>query len=1089
MSDLTGDQRRAVEHAGGPLIVLAGPGTGKTRVITHRIARLIGDGVRPDTIAAMTYTVKAAGEMRERIASLTAAGSADGLFAGTMHSLGARLLARFGDMIGVRAAPVLMDSAQRRSLLERAALRLHDEGRIGPERVGLLGIDRIAERAWEWIGRLRTGAVFALEAVGIAERWRDLVERPPAGWDEKKVDAELARSAEFAEAAAVYGVFEAECARLGLVTFDDYVLLPLRLLRSSREARAIVHAEMRHVVVDELQDLNPAQLALLRELAPPELEPDLCVVGDDDQAIYGFRGADPRAFHRVRETWRGATEIVLRSNYRSAASVLSAAGLIIGAAVERFAPDKSLEARRVFDEEPGPVEVVHLDEDGHAGAVIAALIRGDHAASGRPLESYAVIASTHGELEKTADALELAGIPVCRSRARAALDDEAVKDLVEWIRLLVEGDVYAGVRLLTRPPLGMAREEAASLSRSFERARSRAGAEGAAGPSFMEWLSAQQAPAAARLVAMHRSVLESASMLPAAEAVWRIVDETGLAHAELLADAARAARVAALVSVLRFVRRTGPRLDAPGDLAAFWRHYNRLDERDRSFGSEPSLDRDEDGAFDGPGVRLLTAHGAKGLEFDTVFIPRIGAASGCFGSVVEPSADEARLPEELTGEPAPSRRDEVRRLFYVAMTRAERRLVLLSKRAKNRSSSMHFVHELAWPGSKPPAAGVVRPGVLLREESEVLALAAAAGVPGASVDPLLIEGGGSGRSRVLSGARREAMHRAADALASVSDAGAGEATLDLAVERLRDAAGALAVIAWVEAGVELPPWLEGQRSLAEALGARLRTGDEGVEAAFRPRAPLTLSYTKIAGYIKCPGCYWLRHVLELPEPPSEHQVVGSVVHRALERYFGRVREADAGECPMPGRAELLAIGREAYFAAAPGSASDDPQRLARIETLLVTALGRLHEPGAEILMLEEPFLMPYARSDGSDPVPHTIRGKLDRVDRLSGDSFRVIDYKTGQASEALLKPKADDLQMGLYALALADVLGVEPEGLAGEAVYWVLSAGEKGAIGFEAMDLDAVRAAVDGAIAGILGGRFEPKKGCRGECRALLGSA
>lgn len=1090
MSELTGDQRLAVEHTGGPLIVLAGPGTGKTRVITHRIARLIGEGVRPDTIAAMTYTVKAAGEMRERIASLTGAGSAEGLFAGTMHALGARLLARFGDMIGVRGAPVLMDSAQRRSLLESAALRAHGEGRIDPGRVAQLGIEGIAERAWAWINRLRTRAVFASEAAGLAERWLELVEDPPAGWEGVRVEAERARRAELAEASVLYVAFESECALQGLVTFDDYVLLPLRLLRSSREARAIVHAEMRHVVVDELQDLNPAQLSLLRELAPPEREPDLCVVGDDDQAIYGFRGADPRAFHRVRGTWRGATEIVLRSNYRSSGAVLSASGVIIGKATERFAPEKTLEARRVFEDEPGPVEVVHLEKEDHGGAVIAALIRGEHAASGRPLESYAVIASTHAELERVGGALELAGVAVCRSRAREALDDEAVKDLVEWMRLLVEGDAYSAVRLLTRPPLGMVREEAAALSRSFDRTRRRAEAEGAAGPGFMEWLAGLDAPAsaAARLVAMHRSLVESVAMAPAADAVRRIVEVTGLAHAELLTGPARAARVSAVVSVLRFVLRTGPRLEAPGDLGAFWRHYQRLDERERGFGGERSLDRDEDEAFDGPGVRLLTAHGAKGLEFDTVFIPRIGAMKGCFGSV-EPSPDVERLPEELTGEAPVSRRDEVRRLFYVAMTRAERRLVLLSRRAQKRSSSMHFVHELAWPETRPPAAGLVRPGVLVRDEAEVLSWAAGLGVPvGLSVDPLLVEGGGSGRSGVLSGARRGAMQRASDALASVSDAGAGEAALSRAVAGLRDAAEALAALARVEAGVELPSWLERQRELTEMLGALAGAGERGSGGSLAPRAPLDLSYTTIRQYIDCPACYWLKHVLGLPEPPSEHLVVGSVVHRALERYFGRVRDADAGEGPMPGRAELIAMGREAYFAPARGIGSGEAQQLARIEALLVTAAERLHEPGAEILMLEDAFSMAYARGDGSDAVPHTIRGKLDRVDRLAGGGFRVIDYKTGRARKHLLKPPADDLQMGLYALALADMFGVSPEELEGEAAYWLLSSGEAGTISFGTMDLDAVRASVDGAIAGILSGAFEPGQGCRGACVSLLGA-
>ena len=159
-------QREAVEYRGSPLIVLAGPGTGKTRVITHRIAHLIEGGARPDSIAAMTFTNKAAAEMRERLESLI--GSAgDLVVSGTFHSLGLRWLARFGDAIGVPTRLQLIDSAQRRDLLEDAVIEAAAAGSIPASRLASGGPGDAAERAWGWINRLRTGAVFADDAADL----------------------------------------------------------------------------------------------------------------------------------------------------------------------------------------------------------------------------------------------------------------------------------------------------------------------------------------------------------------------------------------------------------------------------------------------------------------------------------------------------------------------------------------------------------------------------------------------------------------------------------------------------------------------------------------------------------------------------------------------------------------------------------------------------------------------------------------------------------------------------------------------------------------------------------------------------------
>ncbi|MEO0629823.1 MAG: ATP-dependent helicase, partial [Planctomycetota bacterium] len=698
LDGLNDRQREAVLHRDGPLIVLAGPGTGKTRVITHRIAHLIEQGARPDTIAAMTFTNKAAGEMRERLTGLVGLAGEE-IAAGTFHSLGLRWLARFGDTIGVRSHLQLIDSAQRKDLLEEAVLDAAAAGLIPASRLAQGGPGEVANHAWQWIERLRTNAVFASDAISLAQRWRDLIKQPPEGWDGERIDAERARLGAFAEAVEIYARFETTCASKGLATFDDYILLPIRILRESAEAAAIIRDETRHVVVDEYQDVNGAQLELLKLIAPAGPTRDICVVGDDDQAIYGFRGSDTRAFDHFAQVWTDATTITLDANYRSTPAIVSGSQRIISKAESRFVADKSLEARGDHADDTSPIEAVHVDKATPWGGVIAPMILADRAEHDRGFDAYAVIASTHDKLDEIADQLSLAGIPVSRSRRASALDDEAVQDLLEWIRLLVEGQAYSATRLLTRPPIRMERGEAMRLRKEHHRVVSRANAEGAEPPPFMAWVRDKDDESVSRLVALHDEFASRAANAPAHEVIAAIIERTGLAHAELLPTRERSRRVAHLVSVLRFARELAPRLSPPGDLGAFWEHYQRLDERDQTFRGMSSIDEDAQPEFEGEGVRLITAHQSKGLEFDTVFVPNIGTGPGQLGRA-KPS-DRPELPTELTGdEPTPAK-DELRRLFYVAMTRAERRLILMAHPAKSRSKSLHMFQELAWRGAHP----------------------------------------------------------------------------------------------------------------------------------------------------------------------------------------------------------------------------------------------------------------------------------------------------------------------------------------------------------------------------------------------------
>ena len=1094
LEGLNDRQREAVLHRHGPLIVPASPGTVKTLVISHRIARLIEQGARPDTIAAMTFTNKAAGEMLERLSGLVGLAGEE-IAAGTFHSLGLRWLARFGDAIGVRSQLQLIDSAQRKDLLEEAVIDAASAGLIPASRLALGGPGEGASHAWQWIEQLRTNAVFAQDASALADRWRGLIEQPPEGWDSERIDAERARLGAFAEAIAVYSRFEAACTSKGLATFDDYILLPIRILRESAEAAAIIRDETRHVVVDEYQDVNGAQLELLRLTAPPSPSRDICVVGDDDQAIYGFRGSDTRAFEHFAKAWTEATTITLDANYRSTPAIVRGSQRIIAKAESRFVADKSLEALGDRADHDSPIEAVHVDKATPWGGVIAPMILADRAHSDRGFDSYAVIASTHGKLDEIADQLSLAGIPVSRSRRASALDDEAVQDLLEWIRLLVEGQAYSATRLLTRPPIRMERSEAMRLRKEHHRAASRASAEGGQPPAFMSWVREHRAEAALKLTPIHDDLAALAANAPAHEVVSAIIERTGMAHAELLPARERARRVAHLVAVLRFARELAPRLAPPGDIGAFWEHYRRLDERDQSFRGMSSIDEDAQPTFDGEGVRLITVHQSKGLEFDTVFVPNIGTMPGQLGRV-QPS-DRPELPTELTDEEPTPAKDELRRLFYVAMTRAERRLVLMAHPAKGRSSSLHMFQELAWRGKHPLPSDEPVDGVLLRNDADVLRDAAAAGV-GVSIDQLDAERAHDPdhRARVLASVRRDARLLAADALEVTDDPALTEARLQQQANRLLQSASMLGAIARLGNGDtidDLPPWQLDDPQVEQrvrALVQRLTDTADTEPEAFGMKPPLQLSYSRIDAYRRCPACFRIKHVLGLVDEPSDAQVVGTVAHAALERFYRAWSDADNEGRPRPTKADLVRMGRELFFEASARTAGVDRAQLVQIESQLDTGYDTFHDENAEILMIEQRLKLPYMRAEGDDE-PHTIEAKIDRVERLvsdAGDGFRIIDYKTGGAWKSLVEPNADDLQLGIYALAVADSYGIPLGELSGEAAYWILSSQQSGAISIGDLDLEAIRAVIDDAITGMLNGRFERGKKCGGTCVLFAGN-
>jgi DNA helicase-2/ATP-dependent DNA helicase PcrA len=1105
-SELNDAQRRAVEYAKGPLIVLAGPGTGKTRVITSRLRRLIEEGAEPESLLALTFSVKAAEEMRTRLAAAVGERIAERVQASTFHSFGYRLLQRFGDLVGLRSERTIMDSAQTRRLLR---------GLIGEHRLLAdltpKGAEAAIVVARRFIERLRQAARSSGDAIAWAERWGRELE---SSRDESAEGAaERFRHRLFADCSRLMRLYEEACLERGWVSFDDCLGLPLRIFREKPVVAAIVRQEVRHIVVDEFQDVDRGQIELLRSIAPPLDDagrgPDLCVVGDDDQAIYGFRGSDTHSFTRFSEIWAEAHTIPLTVNYRSQRAIVGAANQHIARSGERFAPDKMIEPAPGAG--PGVLEGVILDDDAQAAGAIGALIQRDRAENPeRSFSSYAVLASKNAVVESIAESLAIAGFPVSLRRAATPLEDAGVQDLLAWVSLLAEpggpGSAANVQRLLTRPPFLVAPATVSAWGQEYRRraALARMEAGESAAPSggdatFLGWLTTGHSSdgAVRRLGQMFSEFQREALTAPADVVLERIIREAGLTDAEDLTGRSRAARVAHLILALRFARSRQPFLDPPGDIGAFWRYYNDLDEKEQQFVT-PSFDRLEVDPDDAPSdnstggagaIQVLTAHKSKGLEFDTVFLAQC-RPGGFPGRRQEREEAADFIPEDFLDQRADDRSDEQRRLFYVACTRAERRLVMLAKRKKSKGVTDYFI-ELT-----EESPGVE---VLIREVKDLLE---AAGAEGLSAAEFAVDDDLPTRRRrdtLIDRAARDARQRAYSALHDAAAVGAGAEDMEAIARRLREAAIELRALEGLRTHQTLA------EELPEAVAQRLRpvalraAEDLGPERLIKPVAgPLSLSYSMITDYQRCPLCCYVKYVMGLDERKSTELSTGNIAHKALQWFYEEWRNADSEGRLPPGWERLVALGRKACRDEWPAGADFDAGAVATVEALLRNCFEKLHDPSANILHIESSvrFLYPDAR----DPsMLHRFVAKIDRIDQLPTGEIRIVDYKSGVASQKLIEPKTDDLQMCIYAMALGALMGeqdaessttirsAEHIHIPGRAEYWLLQDGVRGVIGLQELSLTKARKEIDKVIEGFLEGRF-PRGGertCKGLCTLL----
>ncbi len=658
-SRLNQEQLAAVTHDGGPQLVIAGAGSGKTRVITYRIAWLIAEReVEPWRIAAVTFTNKAADEMRERVLDLVGANAnpvgapprqprtgprarqrarGRNVFVGTFHRFCVRLLRRYGDRVGLQSGFAIVDAPDQLRLIKAALLAEDlDERTFQPRAVQ----GRISAAK----NRLLTPAAFERGAEDFFDR----------------------------HVAVVYRRYQAELRRAGGVDFDDLIALAVRLLRDEAEIGARVRGRFRHLLVDEFQDTNTAQLELIKNLV---LDPDgsvsgLTAVGDEDQSIYGWRGAEIDNLLRFERHFPGSHVRKLERNYRSTQNILDASGAVIARNEERrgktlWTDTGAGDPLRLF------FAADHEDEARWVVRQIAAL-RND----GFEFGDMAVLVRTNAQTRAIEDQMLRSDVPYCLVAGVRFYERAEVKDMAAYLRVVNNPrDNLSLRRILNQPRRGIGRKtEAFLLVRAAKMGHS---LWDAIRLDPLQELPARRRRAVNGFRGLIEALRKEAERQPLAELVRGTIVAAGFESLYGKGDEEgreRLDNLGELVSSARDFQTRYGREDLPARIpaAAVLTPGDPLGPAAEEPEADPptspltnfldyvSLVSDTDGLNAELGVAVMTLHSAKGLEYPAVWVTGL---------------EDGLLPHFHAGGGARDIEEE-RRLFYVGMTRAERRLFL-----------------------------------------------------------------------------------------------------------------------------------------------------------------------------------------------------------------------------------------------------------------------------------------------------------------------------------------------------------------------------------------------------------------------------
>ena len=600
LNTLNVTQREAAEALDGPVLVLAGAGTGKTRVLTTRLAHLLFSGqARPHEILAVTFTNRAAREMRERVGSLIGPAS-EGLWLGTFHSLAARILRQHAELVGLKSNFTILDSDDQIRLIKQ-----------------LLTAENIDEKRWP---------ARALSAV--IQRWKD------KGLTPDRVSAADSGDLANGRAIEIYRQYQKRLRTLNAVDFGDLLLHCLELFIASPDVVAKYQQRYRYILVDEYQDTNVSQYLWLRLLA--QLHKNICCVGDDDQSIYGWRGAEVGNILRFEKDFPGAKVIRLERNYRSTGHILAAASGLISHNVGRLGKTlwteidqgEKISVCGVWD---GEAEARYIGEE------VEALQRKKHS-----LDEIALLVRAGFQTREFEERFITLGIPYRVIGGPRFYEREEIRDAVAYLRIINQpDDDLALERIINKPTRGI-------------------------GKTTMQSVHGLARALNIPLLAAARQIIETDELKPVMkrnlarfiadiERWWKLAETS--VHTELV-------QIILDESGYTDMWKTSNRPDASGKLENLKEFVTAIEEFENlgGFLEHISLVMENDSQANVQMVNLITLHSAKGLEFDTVFLP--GWEEGLFPH------------QRAMDESGAAGLEEERRLAYVGLTRARRQVFI-----------------------------------------------------------------------------------------------------------------------------------------------------------------------------------------------------------------------------------------------------------------------------------------------------------------------------------------------------------------------------------------------------------------------------
>jgi DNA helicase II / ATP-dependent DNA helicase PcrA len=950
LDGLNANQRAVVTHAGGPLLVVAGAGTGKTLTLTRRFAWLVEQGVPADCILALTYSSPAAATLRERLETLLDSPYEE-LNVATFHSFCLKLLR--DEALEACVDPFLtpVTPADRLALLldriDELSLRHHAiRGNPAPLLASFVSrIDRLKD-----------------ELIS-ADELRDWAKALPTGSDAERAHANRER-----EFARLYTDHDRLLAERGALDYGDLIVRSFRLLHERPHVRERTAERFRHLLVDDFQEATFAQGMLLRLLA--EDHANATIVSED---------------HRFAGELPGTTTIKLERNFRSGRRILDAATAVL-------AP---VEPRKLTGASGGRVRFWRCSSERAQAQAVAAeaekLIAG-----GVPAQEICVLVrSVKEDGAVVASALEERAIPFRTVGSAAYFQRAEVRDVLAWLRALADpGDSGAVVRALSRPPIELRSVDVARLTQLARRRKldmPSAVAAALEGPQ----LSEEGRDRARAFLRLYRSACSAFEDRRPDAFVMRLIERIGLRRQQVFATHAdtveRLRNIAKLPELATAYMSREPQASAR-DFARYLAAVAESGLREDEAVDQPSA----------PAVPVMTMSAAKGLEFDHVFVVGLSATAmpgpyrGADGDVPDELLKERPDPES----PRAAHEAAKRRLLYVALTRARKGLVMAWA-------------EAGAPGTTPrpsPFYEEARAALELEEEAfEEELFGPAEGLHSTFrimrdelLDTVARVGGRLGEMRLdtyLDVDQAVSRYLELIKVAALIERAREGQTLDTALPEVNEILAQCATPEQREIFEEsgLDGWLRdtGRDPLERPAGS-----ENGSDASLDPFIPrrgrgLMLSASDIDTYRICPLKYKFARVFRIPQEPTIHQRFGIVLHQVLERFHTE------GPTTLARLRELFEISwRRSGF----GDSDDELQFRERAVEALERYWRQNDASESEPVWFERSFAFKLG--------PHLLRGRVDRVDRHPDGSFELIDYKTGKSKTA--EELREDVQLSLY---------------------------------------------------------------------------